>query len=63
MFRACVVFSVKITDSGEPSPKNDERSSLVSNTVSAHRVHPVDKGTVGRLRALVCNAVDGAIIE
>lgn len=29
----------------------------------AHRVHPVDTGTVGRLRALVCNAVGAAVIE
>ena len=37
--------------------------SKVGIVLLAHRVHPVDKGTVGRLRALVCNAVDGAIIE
>ena len=29
----------------------------------AHRVHPVDTGYVGRLRALVHNAVGAAIIE
>ena len=37
--------------------------SKVGIVLLAHRVHPVDKGTVGRLRALVCNAVCGAIIE
>ena len=29
----------------------------------AHRVHPVDTGSVGKLRALVCNAVAAAVIE
>lgn len=29
----------------------------------AHRVHPEDKGTVGDLRAKVCNAVGAAVIE
>ncbi|MBR5891213.1 MAG: serine hydrolase [Bacteroidaceae bacterium] len=29
----------------------------------AHRVHPIDTDYVERLRALVCNAVGGAIIE
>ena len=29
----------------------------------AHRVHPVDTGTVGKLRTLVCNAVGAAVIE
>ena len=29
----------------------------------AHRVHPVDKGSVVRLRALVANAVAGSVIK
>lgn len=29
----------------------------------AHRVHPVDTGSVGKLRTLVCNAVGAAVIE
>ena len=29
----------------------------------AHRVHPVDKGSVSKLRALVCNTVGAAVIE
>ena len=37
--------------------------SKVGVILLAHRVHPVDVGTVGRLRALVCNAVGGAVIE
>ena len=37
--------------------------SKVGVILLAHRVHPEDKGTVGRLRALVCNAVGAAVIE
>ena len=29
----------------------------------AHRVHPIDKGSIARLRALVCNAVGASVIE
>ena len=29
----------------------------------AHRVHPADKGSVVRLRALVANVVAGAVVE
>ena len=29
----------------------------------AHRVHPLDKGSVVRLRALVANVVAGAVVE
>ena len=29
----------------------------------AHRVHPADKGSVARLRALVANVVAGSIVE
>lgn len=35
----------------------------VSVILLAHRVHPVDKGSVVRLRALVANTVAGAVIE
>ena len=37
--------------------------SKVGIVLLAHRVHPVDKGTVGKLRTLVCNTVGAAVIE
>ena len=37
--------------------------SKVGIVLLAHRVHPVDTGSVAKLRTLVCNAVGGAVIE
>ena len=37
--------------------------SKVGIVLLAHRVHPVDTGSVSKLRTLVCNAVGGAVIE
>ena len=42
---------------------NKIRIISVGIVLLAHRVHPVDKGTVGKLRTLVCNTVGAAVIE
>ena len=38
----------------------DSRTALI---ILAHRVHPEDKGSVGRLRAVLANIVAGAVTD